>query len=182
MKIQLRKIEFSERLSEETNAYAADIYIDGVKVGTAQNQGTGGETMIEPLAARDQIQSHAMTLPPLIWWSQEIPDGPKVKHELVMDAELFIDGLLEKWLDAKVRAKESKKFDRDIATRMLYIDAEGRPLASSKVAPDRIKALLANPAFHESYQKKAQVCLNALPLEDAKARWLKAVGIKEPKS
>jgi hypothetical protein len=42
MKIELRKISFNERMSEETNCYAADLYVDGKKVGEVGNDGHGG--------------------------------------------------------------------------------------------------------------------------------------------
>lgn len=44
MKIELKRISFNERLSEETNAFAADLYINGKKVGYCKNDGHGGCT------------------------------------------------------------------------------------------------------------------------------------------
>lgn len=44
--IELRKIKHSPSLSEETNAFTADIYLDGRKVGDARNQGTGGSNIV----------------------------------------------------------------------------------------------------------------------------------------
>jgi hypothetical protein len=42
MKITLRKIQIYPRLSQETTAFNADIYVDDVKAGTASNYGQGG--------------------------------------------------------------------------------------------------------------------------------------------
>jgi hypothetical protein len=44
MKIELKKIQFSERMSEETNCFVADLYINGRKVGYCKNDGRGGCT------------------------------------------------------------------------------------------------------------------------------------------
>ncbi len=42
MKIELKRIEHSERMSEETECFTADLWVDGVKIGTISNHGTGG--------------------------------------------------------------------------------------------------------------------------------------------
>jgi len=39
MKIELRKLKHATNLSEETNAFTADIYINGIHAGTADNRG-----------------------------------------------------------------------------------------------------------------------------------------------
>ena len=44
MKIELKSIKFSEAMSEETNAFTANLYINGKKVGYCKNQGHGGCT------------------------------------------------------------------------------------------------------------------------------------------
>jgi len=44
MKIELRKISFNERMSEETNCFVADLYINDKKVGYVKNDGCGSQT------------------------------------------------------------------------------------------------------------------------------------------
>ena len=44
MKIELKKISFNERMSQETNCFIADLYINGIKVGECSNEGHGGCT------------------------------------------------------------------------------------------------------------------------------------------
>lgn len=44
MKIELKNIKFSEALSEETNAFVADVYVNEQKVAYAKNDGHGGCT------------------------------------------------------------------------------------------------------------------------------------------
>ena len=48
MNITLKKIAIYHRLSEETTAYNADVYIDGVKSYAASNDGHGGCDFFHP--------------------------------------------------------------------------------------------------------------------------------------
>ena len=41
MKIELRRFTTNARLSQETTAFAADVWVDGKKVGYAENDGHG---------------------------------------------------------------------------------------------------------------------------------------------
>lgn len=50
MKIELRKIHHSAQLSEETNAYTAQIWIDGKHVADVKNDGRGGCDFHYPVA------------------------------------------------------------------------------------------------------------------------------------
>ena len=57
-KIELRKITYNARLSEETCAYAADLYVDGRLLAHVSNNGHGGSDMQRPANGRtyDEIQ------------------------------------------------------------------------------------------------------------------------------
>lgn len=52
MKIELKNIQCFEALSHETNAFSGSLYIDGVRVAIAENNGSGGETSYLPLDIR----------------------------------------------------------------------------------------------------------------------------------
>ena len=73
MKIELRRITFNARLSRETNAFAADIYIDGKKAGTAENDGGGGETMVRimPKELMQQAVAYAQSPRPYTYPATE---------------------------------------------------------------------------------------------------------------
>jgi hypothetical protein len=45
MKITLKRIQIYPRMSQETTAFNADVYVDEVKVGEASNEGQGGCNM-----------------------------------------------------------------------------------------------------------------------------------------
>ncbi|MCK7559358.1 hypothetical protein MKQ70_32085 [Chitinophaga sedimenti] len=44
MKIVLKGLRVYEEMSEETNAFSADLWIEGKKVAKAKNDGRGGMT------------------------------------------------------------------------------------------------------------------------------------------
>ena len=92
MNVALKNVKVNERLSEETTCFSASIYIDGVKVGEASNRGQGGSTQIRFQDSKkfSEFLAYCKTLPPLPV-SESLGGG-----SLAMDAELFIDELLNK--------------------------------------------------------------------------------------
>ena len=114
MKIELKKIEFSERMSEETNCFVADLYIDGKKVGYVKNDGQGGQTDYYGIEKRQsdiimKAEAYCKTL-------------PKVKygeHEWENSLEHVIDQLFEDWITAKMKAKTEKKMLKQMQTCVL---------------------------------------------------------------
>jgi hypothetical protein len=51
--IELKRITYNARLSEETSAYAADFYVNGVKWGQVSNTGRGGQDRVDLVAGRN---------------------------------------------------------------------------------------------------------------------------------
>jgi hypothetical protein len=111
MNIELKNIKFSEALSEETNAFVADVYVNKVKVAYARNDGHGGCTFYHLCDAKHsellkQAEDFCLALPPLKYGGMELP----------MSLEMKIDNLLEDWLRAKDEAKLGKKLQKDMLT------------------------------------------------------------------
>jgi hypothetical protein len=108
MKIELKKIKFSEHLSEETNAFTAEIYINGKNAGYAKNDGQGGCTFYHAYEGNreliEQAEQHCLTLPPINYGTFQID----------MNLENKIDQLFEEWLKAKDEAKLNKKLQKDM--------------------------------------------------------------------
>lgn len=68
MKIEVKNIKFYERLSEETNCFTADVYIDGKKAAYAKNDGQGGCTFYHAYDLKyrpliEAAEAYAKTLP-----------------------------------------------------------------------------------------------------------------------
>lgn len=109
MKIELKQIKFSEAMSEETNAFTADLYINGKKVGYCRNSGHGGCTdynsyspELRPVIA--EAETYCKTLPKMEF------SGTKFDQSL----ESVIDELLEDWIIAKERKKMEKRMETGI--------------------------------------------------------------------
>lgn len=110
MKIELKSIIFSEALSEETNAFTANLYINGKKVGYCKNQGHGGCTYYNSDSSNDRktiayAEDYCKALPKTKWKDKEFNQS----------LEGVIDDLLEDWL----KAKETKKFERKMLKAIL---------------------------------------------------------------
>jgi hypothetical protein len=103
--ITLKKITVSLRLSQETVAFAADVWVDGKRVGTATNSGTGGATLVQisPPELRQRVTAYGATRVPTEY--SAFTDG----------AEWLVDQLVEAHLKAKDEAKFAKIDQRECA-------------------------------------------------------------------
>lgn len=142
MKIELKNIHFSEQLSEETNAFSANVYIEGIKAGTASNRGRGGSTTYQADNERGRnlfadAEIYCRLLPP----EKSNSDGED--YELKMDLERYIDNLLEKYL----HEKELQKFQRKLEKAMDTGIVAGIPNKSFEVWKFQvpIKTVLQHP-------------------------------------
>ncbi|PIF45319.1 hypothetical protein CLU96_2321 [Chryseobacterium sp. 52] len=111
MKIELKNIQFSEHLSEETNAFAASLYIEGIKAGTASNRGRGGATDYRSSDDRGkkliaEAEAYCKSLPP-----EKFNSGGK-DHLMEMNLEGYIDKLLLTHLGEKDKKQFQKKVER----------------------------------------------------------------------
>ena len=159
MKIELKKISFNERMSEETNCFIADLYINGKKVGYVKNDGHGGCTDYRGNSKEDNVlireaEAYCKTL-------------PKVKygeHEFGQDLESVVNTLLEDHL----KAKERKKMEKYMLTGILFgipnsgsysrIDYKHSLSALAKVNHLALQARVNQ--IKERYCTKGEVILN----------------------
>jgi len=112
MKIELKSIKHSESLSEETNAFTADLWVDGKKVGFCKNQGHGGGTYITHYDnMRDELGEVER-------YCSSLPDVESHGIMLSMDLEFKVDILLDDWLKNKELKKNQRK-------GIVYIDKTG---------------------------------------------------------
>ena len=112
MKIELKNFRFYDRLSEETYCFTANIWVNGIKCGSAENRGYGGETDYhhegteQSRALIKQAEQYCLTLPPIVWKS--ISSGK----------DLSLDMNLTRYIDELVSALVKKKEDESIAKKM----------------------------------------------------------------
>ena len=112
MKIELKKVQFFARMSEETNAFVANIYIDGKLAGDAKNEGMGGNThvRINP-EMRVAFEAYIKTLPDKVYPAH--PEmGIKESFSVKMSDEGLIDGLFDEWLKQDDERKQKASIAR----------------------------------------------------------------------
>jgi hypothetical protein len=88
MKIELRKIKVCKELSQETEAFFAEVWVDDKRVGTTRNDGHGGSNYVDVAdrALRPAMEAWARALPPA--YCDGYPDG------LTMDLDFYISLLV----------------------------------------------------------------------------------------
>jgi len=111
MKIELKKISFNERMSDETNCFVADLYINGKKVGSCDNGGRGGPTDYhgdskEANVLIKEAEAYCKSLPP--------HRSEELNFEYPQSLESVIDDLLDAHLKGKDEAKRMKMYDKAI--------------------------------------------------------------------
>jgi curved DNA-binding protein CbpA len=97
-------------MSEETNAFTANLYINGRNVGYCKNQGHGGCTDYNANSSEDhktiqEAEAYCKALPKTKWKDMEFDQS----------LESVIDQLMEDWL----KAKETKKMEKRMQTCIL---------------------------------------------------------------
>jgi hypothetical protein len=112
MKVTIKNVKFSESLSEETNAFTADIFVDNKKIGYAKNSGQGGNTDChfnpDTKEKYREVETYLESLPDITYKSSFGSGTIKSNMENVVD-ELF-----EAWLTAKDDKKLLANMDKGI--------------------------------------------------------------------
>jgi len=111
MKIEVKKISFSERNSEETNCFAGDLYINGKKVGVCTNSGQGGPTCYNGFTKEDnevikEAEAYCKTLPNV--------RSEEFNFEYPQSLENVIDEQVTAFLVAKEAKKKERMFEKAI--------------------------------------------------------------------
>lgn len=155
MKIEIRNVVHSARLSEETSNFTAAVFIDGNRAGVVQNHGRGGCNDYFPFSLKDTLDNYCKGLPPVELKGLKKPDGSPVL--VPADADILIDDLLMDHLHAK-------DLKRKLASNTLVKVEDGRILqVRSKFLPPS-----SSPEFAEWKAKnKVVAVLNELPFADA---------------
>lgn len=113
MKIELKNVKFMESMSEETNCFSADIFVNGKKVGYAKNTGQGGPTDYRHYL--DEKNSNKEVLEKAEKYCQTLPPINYGSFTLDSNLENVIDNLFEDWLKEQEVKKMEKRFKTGIA-------------------------------------------------------------------
>jgi len=114
MKIELRKVSHYPRLSRETEAFNADVYVNDVKRGTVENEGHGGPNNIDPWELGLEVETYAKTLP---------PEPPSPGMESYGPFRITGDYLISKILSNHLIEKDIKKAFK---TKTLFVTGDGK--------------------------------------------------------
>ena len=122
MEIRLKNIYVGERLSRETTAFQATLYINGYRVGVITNEGQGGATMYRPRDDRGvslikEAELWCRGLAPLVI-TDEIVNGKPVT--IPMELEIYLDNLVTEWLNRKDLERFRRKAEKEMLTAILF--------------------------------------------------------------
>lgn len=119
MNIELKSFKHYERLSDETYCFTANIYVNGIKCGTAENRGIGGET--------DYSSDRRIGSDELIKQAEQfclgLPSETMVIHDrtITLDMNLmnYIDNLVDGLVKAKYKEKDAQKLRKEMQSGII---------------------------------------------------------------
>jgi len=154
MNITLKNIKHAAFASQETHCFEATVYLDGKRFCTVENDGRGGCDDFRPLKGGKNSDLYAKIKEIDAELGKEMikGDGFEVQNCI----EIVIGNLVNNWL----QEKEVKKILRKIA----YVDKAG-DLYTVNLKPT---AENINIIKKQKWWVESNVCLNHLPLEQAK--------------
>ena len=118
MKLELKNVKINEAFSEETLMFMADLFVDGKKVGYANNDGRGGCTFYNAYEnqreALREAEAFALTLP------STITEFGGKDFEFKASLESWIDDAVHKIYNDKAQAKAEKKMQKLMETQVVW--------------------------------------------------------------
>lgn len=118
MKLELKNVKINEAFSEETLMFKADLFVDGKKVGYANNDGRGGCTFYNAYENQreklKEAEAYALTLP------STISEFGGKDYEFKSSLESWIDDTVNKIYDTKAQAKAEKKMQLIMQTQVVW--------------------------------------------------------------
>ena len=129
MKIELKKLKIAEHMSEETTAFTADIYVDGVNAGYAKNDGHGGCTGYHPNPGKrsliESAEQFCLTLPPIKY--------PEIQGMKAFEVDMNLENLIDKMVEDELKRKDQKKLEKQLQKKMVNHIIWGVPNGTSYV-------------------------------------------------
>jgi hypothetical protein len=124
MNIELKSFKHYQKLSDETYCFTANIYVNGIKCGTAENRGIGGETdySSDRRMGSDklikQAEQYCLGLP-----SETLVMGDRT---ITLDMNLcnYIDNFVDGLVKAKYKEKDAQKLRKEMLSGILIGDDE----------------------------------------------------------
>lgn len=162
MEILLKDIYAGERLSRETTAFQAALYIDGYRIGVITNDGLGSATMYRPLDDKGvllirQAEAWCRRLPPVVL-ADTMSDGKPVT--IPMELEIYLDNIITDWLTKKEIERFRRMAERKMGSSIVY-GAPGKPFRLMTYGKT-LSALIRRQGFVD--QLRMDIHAKVLPL------------------
>lgn len=113
MNIELKSLRIYDRMSEETIAFTADVYVNGKKVAYAKNDGHGGCTDYHSYPNADRA---------LLKAAEDYCKGlPPEKAELgsgIVELPQSLESVIDAWVYRVHNEKEAAKFQKQLVKNM----------------------------------------------------------------
>ena len=168
MKIEVKNVKYAAFASEETMRFEATVYIDGVKAGTAKNEGHGGSNMYHPWPLADRFNAYGKTLPAS---TLSLGEG-REPITMEQDVDSLITDLVADWL-------ARRDFDRMMTKPKIAYIKDGSVWTTSFKGGTKelIARFLADSAKLSAWRDKnsPEVILNLLPPDEAFKAYMKVV-------
>jgi hypothetical protein len=152
--ITLKRFQHYPRMSQETEAFNADLAYEGVTIGSAENDGHGGCTFVH-------LNDKGRTIPALVEANKlsEIDDNSLTS---IVD-ELVGNAIQSKWVE-----KQRKKTEKELATKVLF-NRKGDKDGSFRTYNLKGKSPAEVLAFAKQVAGQPDVTrvLNLMPFDDA---------------
>lgn len=162
MKIELKNVKINLTFSEETIMFRADLVIDGVVAGEADNDGRGGSTFYS--AKTYDVKKHKSLSDAERERNKELirkaeafcKSLPKVRveeydFEYDMNLEHFIDELVNQ----EIKKKEDKKLEKKMETTIMWGKPNGHSYIQVKFKVPLAKIpLIQLQGFVDKYKKE----------------------------
>lgn len=159
LSITLKRFQHYPRMSQETEAFNADLSYEGVTIGSAENDGHGGCTFVH-------LNDKGRSIPEIVTANQipEFSNGEFNEDSLVH----IVDSLVEKAIHSKWVDKQRKRVEKQLATTVLF-NREGDKDGSFRTYKLAGKPPAEVLAFAKQVAGKPDVTrvLNLMPFEDA---------------
>lgn len=122
MKIELKNFRYYPRLSDDTNAFSADLFINGVNCGHTENSGQGGPCSYgagTPEGRRliAQAEAWCQTLPP---WLSSFTNEDGKPMEISRTLENYIDDLADTKIEEKEKARLQRQMEKQMYAAIIF--------------------------------------------------------------
>ena len=130
MLIEIKNLKIAASLSEETNAYTADIFVDGVKTFAASNHGHGGcdsyhRYPTAKVGEREVDAWLAANVPPDGPWNANPAEREPYDTGTTCNLEVFMGRYVDRHISAKEDARIRRLYEKKLADRICALNEQG---------------------------------------------------------